>query len=300
MDVTAIGPVSAAVSAALAAAFERGRIAHPSCSLARAVFDEEVLVRVRRRFAGAAHSGDRELAAAIDRLASADVYLALACEHGVPGAWERFDARHRPRLREQARRLGAASDLAEELAADVLAELCAPPAERGARTRLSRYDGSGSLEAWLALIVRHRLVDRVRVRRPAAGPGAGPERAFDCLPDPSAGSPDQAAIAGESAALFVECAREAFAHLTPKESLALQFRYADELAQKKIAGLLGVGEPRVTRLLQAAVERLREGLRRCWRFLVSEGGGTRPLAELLRSVLAERRAPLRAQRGGAR
>ncbi len=278
MDVTAIGRASVELAAALAAAFERGRDAHAGLELAGPLFDEGVLSRVRRRMerAGIPAAGAM-LSAAIERLAAADLYLAIACDERIPSAWERFDSLHRPRLCEQARRAGADAELAEELAAEVLAELCAP-ADSGARTRLGRYDGAGSLDGWLAVVVRHRLVDRARAR-----PSGEPLRR---LPDPRAPSPPAAAISVEASERFAGCVRAAFSRLTPKEALAVQFRYADDLPLRRIAGLLGVGEPRVSRLVQAGVERLREWMRRCWQFLVAESGGSRPLADLLHEVLA--------------
>jgi len=290
MDVTAIDPASAEVAAALEAAFERGRAAQPAVPLPRLLFDREVTARVRRRLTGGAggESGDA-LAGAIGRLAAEDLYLALACDAGVPGAWERLDARHRPRLCAQARRLGADGGLADDVAAEVFAELCAPAGAAGARTRLSRYDGTGSLDAWLGIIVRHRLLDRRRSRGAAAAEGADADVPPRDSVDPRAESPAAAAIARESAERFAGCVRDAFARLTPKESLAVQFRFADDLPQRRIAGLLGVGEPRVSRLVHAAIEKLRGWMERCWRALVPESGGERPLAELLREVMVARR-----------
>jgi hypothetical protein len=77
--------------------------------------------------------------------------------------------------------------------------------------------------------------------------------------------------------------------LTPKERLTLVLKHRDARPQREIARLLAVGEPRVSRLLAAAVARLRDAMARLGS--APEGAPGRPVADgALEEPLAARLA----------
>src|SRR5688572_3084681 len=68
------------------------------------------------------------------RTARADLALAIACEEGVPGAWEALVAGLLPRLAGLARKRGLSQADAEALASDVVSDLSLPAAWSRSRT----------------------------------------------------------------------------------------------------------------------------------------------------------------------
>ena len=53
----------------------------------------------------------------------------------------------------------------------------------------------------------------------------------------------------------------AWSRLTTRERLALALKYRDGLTQRSVARILGVGEPRVSRLVRRALEKIEGPLR---------------------------------------
>jgi RNA polymerase sigma factor (sigma-70 family) len=267
--------------------YAEGRAAHGPLALSFDAYARRAvdLAEKRLRRAGAAATRE-EVAEALSKAALADLYLAVACEEGAPGAWEAFTARFGPTLIAMAVRRGASRGEAEELAREIPGEIYAPPPGGGARTRLGTFDGSGSLAGWLAMIVHRRLVDRRR----ASAREAPSEAAIDGVaarPDAD-GDPAGAAGDAETARRFEEAFRAAWATLTPRESLAILLRFRDGLAQKEIARLLEVGEPRVSRILAGAADRIREAVGRIAGLRPEEEDlGSERLRAALRDVVAE-------------
>ena len=237
---------------ALRRGYEEGRSVHGPLALSYEAFAARAMDLTRRRLERlGGPPAPAEVDEALARAALGDLFLAVACEEGTPGAWERFTAAFGRTLVALAIRRGASSAEAEDLAREIPGELFTPPPRGGCRTRLGTFDGAGSLTGWLAVIVQRRLADRRRAAARTA-PGEGPERADRSLPDPA----DTAADA-ETALLLGEALREGWATLTDREALALLLRIRDGVPQVDIARILGVGEPRVSRMISGASEKLR-------------------------------------------
>jgi predicted DNA-binding protein (UPF0251 family) len=99
---------------------------------------------------------------------------------------------------------------------------------------------------------------------------------------------------------FGEALRVAWRRLTPREALALAFKFRHGLPQRTVARLLGVGEARVSRLVHAGVEKVKAALQegsaadpgetwadrgRCWTVL------TRVVREHLQSAAGPSDSP---------
>ncbi len=186
-----------------------------------------------------------------------DLFLAIACDRAVQGAWEALDREFAPRLRGLLRKRGASHEEATEMLNDLPGYLCQAPADGRARTRIGTYDGSGSLFSWLAVIA----LRGVNQRRG----GAERTRRVDAPVSQVATvrtAPGRGVIAEETARRFQSALAAAWTALTPRERLAVLLRHRDGLAGKEVARLMGVGEPRVSRLLEAGLSRLKEALHR--------------------------------------
>jgi RNA polymerase sigma factor (sigma-70 family) len=239
--------MSDGVSPATARAHEAARTAFPDVDLPREAFDRAWHRALERR-----------PASADDPSRAADVFLATACDAGVVGAWDALVAEYVPRLGGLLRRRGAAPGEAADLLADLPGFLCSPPPEGGARTRIGTYDGTGHLFSWLAVVVLRRVHQRRRA--PAVAKQAPLEAAGD--PASDRGTPAQAVVGVESARRFEAAVAAAWNALTPRERLVVQWRFRDGLQGREIARVLGIGPPRVSRLLESGLTRLRDGVRR--------------------------------------
>jgi RNA polymerase sigma factor (sigma-70 family) len=241
---------------ALRRAYEQGEHEYGTLALPYPRFAQRYLsLTCRRLLQSGVATTDAKIAAALHRAAGADVYLTVACDESIAGAWEVFTRRFVPRLRGLARKRGASATEADDLAHQLPAELAQAPTNRETRTRLGRYDGSSSLLSWLTVICLRRLVDlrRARAVRPAAV-GAVPDRAaLGRRADPS-----RRAAEAEEVKRFRTLLASAWGELSRQESLALLWKHRDGLRQTQIAALLGVGPPRVSRIVKRAIDKLRE------------------------------------------
>jgi RNA polymerase sigma factor (sigma-70 family) len=186
----------------------------------------------------------------------ADHALAQACDGGLPGAWERLRLCYGKSLRAFLRKRGASAREAEQLVDETWGALAMPPARGGARTRIGTYDGRGTLYSWLATILWRRLADLWRGRageRPASDPAAS---------EPRAGDPLDRVADAESRRLLSRALEEAWPRLTTRELQVVVLKYRHGLPQTEIARAMSIGTSRVSRLLEAAAERLRSAVQR--------------------------------------
>jgi DNA-directed RNA polymerase specialized sigma24 family protein len=242
---------------------DAGRAVHPGLELPFEVFAARVrtnaALRMAREAGGAGGAASEE--AAIARLVGADLYLAVACDVRIPGAWERFHALYRPRLfaLALAQRLPSAS--AADAVDDLLQDLALPAPHGAAATLLGTYQGAGSLFGWLAAILVRRLARRAgRGTATVSLDQALESQTEERTPACAGGDPVAAVLDGEARVRFDRALEDAWARCTRNERLALLGAHRHGLLHREIARLLGVGRPRVTRLLAAGVARLKEAV----------------------------------------
>jgi DNA-directed RNA polymerase specialized sigma24 family protein len=235
-------------------AYEAGRACHRGVELAPDVFD-----RAWARLAAARHArGEAQGKSDANPVSAGDLYLAVACDAGATGAWETLSREYLPRLRGLLRKHGATIGEAEDLLADLPGLLCEPPPTAVARTRIGTYDGSGLLVSWLSIYVLRAVNARRRQR--SAGPGlpADPESERATLRDEAR----QHVLGAEALGRFEATIAGSWATLTTRESLAILLKHRDWLSGRAIARILGVGEPRVSRILAAGLEKIRAAVSR--------------------------------------
>jgi RNA polymerase sigma factor (sigma-70 family) len=251
-------------------AFDAARREYGSIPLSFELFARRVLERMDRRLrrCGVEPSADR-----LDHLTAAspltDLFLAIACEEDAPGAWETFTERFVPRLKRLARHRGFPDREAVPAAEALPGELIFRPGGGKNRSRLGTYEGAGRLFDWLAVIFIRRL--------PALSRGAGLPRGASGLSLDAPRNPGGKGLAEEVPGRSVESSeplvqmieqetckkladalRAGWRELTSSESLALLYKYEQQLHQKEIARLLGLSESRISRIVKKAIHKIRE------------------------------------------
>jgi len=227
-------------------AYEAGRAAHAGVRLSL----EEFAGGWTRMEASRRARGHREAGPA------ADAFLAIACDLDAAGAWETLEREYEERLRRFLRSRGASDAEARDLVSELPGYLREPASDRRVRTRLGTYDASGSLFSWLAVIAIRSLAGRQREAR-RGGPDGGTPTNLPTL----RGAPASGLLSEEASRRFHAALKEAWGTLTPRERLAVLLRYREGLPGREIARLMDVGEPRVSRLLEAGLHRLRDAVR---------------------------------------
>ncbi|MCA9315113.1 MAG: hypothetical protein H6806_10805 [Planctomycetes bacterium] len=244
---------------ALEAAFVAASDAYRTPRLDRADFEREVLIRVTRRLDRSYLAvGPDTVLRALELTSTSDLYLTISCELGLPDAWERVIEVHAARLDGLARQLGIVGD-AGSIGRDVLADLSRPPASPPPRTRIGTYDGSGTLFAWLAVVLRRGGATQARRKTPR--PQSVEPRALDARPGPDHGDPVAALLDAEDGMTVVRALQAAWRALSTREQLALHFRFGESLTLKEVGSLLQLSESGTSRVVSGALDRLREKVR---------------------------------------
>jgi RNA polymerase sigma-70 factor (ECF subfamily) len=242
--------IEKAFAAAVAAAGDLG----PSVE----EFGDHLLACATRRQA-AFPSAEAELEALLDDTVHADLYFALALLQRRPAAWMRFEERFHSFLKATALRLCRDARLAEELAAssagDLLLDRKSP-----ATSPLASYLGSGSFVNWLKLVVRNRLLDALRERRPeislqatADDLGWSAHRAEPPAPGPS---PEAELGTRQAAGVLLDCLPLALAALSPEDRLLLRLRHLQNVQLKELSAFTGKSVSQTCRQLQQLHGRL--------------------------------------------
>ncbi len=182
----------------------------------------------------------------------ADLYLAVACESSDDRAAATLARAFVPRLARRLVRQGTHPVDAEAEVRDLLSELFARP--RGSNDiRLARYAGRAPLGAWLAASLRRRRIDRVRRR--LRGPRTGGDRAY--FPPSDRDDPSVSVERREGVDRTARALRRGLDALSPRQRDVLFHCFVAGRTQREAARRLGIGEPRVSRLVEAAARKLR-------------------------------------------
>jgi RNA polymerase sigma-70 factor (ECF subfamily) len=280
----------AEASPALRLAFEAGLREYGPLPLPFETFADRVLdVSHRRLSSVGVPPSPAQVEEYLSAAAGADLFLAIACDEGVPGAWETFTGRFLPRLFGLARRYGASRSEAEEIARSLPGDLIARPG-RG-RTRFGTFDGSGNLLTWLKVQVARRLADRAGARRLGSFDVAKGEEGSRVMrggrPAAADGDPADTLLDGETVALLEEGLWAAWRDLEARERQALLWRFRDGLVLREIAPRMGISVSRASRVLSGAIEAIRdEVLRRLARTDPARVGDRESLWGALRDAVA--------------
>jgi len=230
-------------------------LAHASVSLDLTSFEREVLARIHLRLQRSAIAPQViEVLRVCEVTCFDDLFLAIACELETPRAWARLVEVYARRVDGLARSIG--HDVrGGSVGRDLLADLASPPGSGRTRTRIGTYDGSGSLFAWLAVILRRGGATRARRKTPT--PDSVEPSALDARRAASDSDTFAALVDAEEGERIVHALQAAWSTLSPREQLALHFKFGEALRLKEIGLLLGLSESGTSRLVTGALEQMR-------------------------------------------
>ncbi len=232
------------LEASLGAILERARQAWPGVSLDAATY---------LRYLGERLAADEEPTRALDRLHTADLYLACACVHGAAGAADAFE-QALARVERAVRRVDSSDVLLDEVKQLLRRRLLWGD---DGHPRIREYEGRGPIGGWLrAAAIRGAL----NLRRGVQTAGAGDERLLDqSLP---AADPELDIIKIRYREDLAECFRAALAALSAKERNMLRLYLVNGAGVEEIAGYMKVHRTTVTRWIGQCRRALSEDTRR--------------------------------------
>jgi len=183
-----------------------------------------------------------------------ELVLARGCAAGNERAWEVFFVRYREKLHDAARGITKDDSRARELAGSIYAELYAAKSRDSERiSKLSYFDGRGSLEGWLRIVLAQRHVNNYRVDRHHVSLEEENEEGKQF----ASAEPDPTPAVDPSLNVAID---EALAGLSAEDRCILAYYFLDDLTLAKIASILGVHESTISRRLEKIVKSLRKNV----------------------------------------
>jgi RNA polymerase sigma-70 factor (ECF subfamily) len=213
-----------------------------------------------------------------------ELVLARACAAGDNHAWEVFLNRYRATLYESAYKIAKEESVARGLADSLYAALYGVDAKGQQRTsKLRSYQGRGSLQGWLRMVVAQENVNLYRATRR--------ETSLDAALDEGAQfetAESDLSVADPRAEL---AAAEELAALTAEERFLLAAYYLDRRTLAEIAKLRGVHESTISRKLERLTSDLRKRIRKR---MMAAGMSARQADEAMQDVdVRDLRVPVR-------
>jgi RNA polymerase sigma-70 factor, ECF subfamily len=183
-----------------------------------------------------------------------ELALARSCAQGDEKAWEEFFTRYREKLHDTALAITREDSRARELAGSIYADLYGTGNRDGQRiSKLTYYNGRGSLEGWLRTVMAQRQVNDYR----------GTRRNVSLEEETEAGK--QFAVVSAETSRSVDprlgfATDQALAAISPEDRCVLAYYFLDDLTLAKIASILGVHESTISRRLERVVKALRKDI----------------------------------------
>jgi RNA polymerase sigma-70 factor, ECF subfamily len=258
-------PTSGSIERPSAAVEEFARQHHASSGAQQLGMDHAAFAGLLTQIALQAGPFDDDAAAMrfLTSLRVEELVLARACANGDERAWETFLIRYRSTLYESAYKIARTETAARSLADSLYAELYGIDSRGQQRTsKLTYYQGRGSLQGWLRVVIAQEYVNQYRsVRRETSLDAAVEDGAQFTAPEPEPVVADprvDAAVAAELAGLDAE------------ERFLLAAYYLDHRTLAELAKLQGVHESTISRKL----ERITTGARKRVRKRLLQAGMT--------------------------
>jgi RNA polymerase sigma-70 factor (ECF subfamily) len=175
---------------------------------------------------------------------AADLYLACACAHGVPGAHEAFDARYGAAIARVVSRKNSSATFVDEVTQRLHERLFV--SANGLSPKIADYGGRAALLTWLTIAASRAALMLLRGearRRETAE--SGDALAIDA-------SPELAHLKRRYAGDYAAALATAFARLTDKERTILQLHIVDRLGIDALGRLYKVGRSTAARWIASA------------------------------------------------
>ena len=201
-----------------------------------------------------------------------ELALARACAAGNELAWQDFMLRYREKLHDAALAITREESQARDLAGSIYADLYGTGNREGKRvSKLSYYNGRGSLEGWLRTVMAQRKVNEFRSGRKLVSLDEESEegKQFVATESEPRVEVDPRVNAATDAAL---------AAIPAEDRCILAYYFLDDLTLAKVAQLMGVHESTISRRIEKLVRSLRKSI---LGHLVRSGMGRRQAEEAL-------------------
>jgi RNA polymerase sigma-70 factor len=231
----------------------------PEVQLELETFLEKVVGVVQRYAAHFSSSdrppqGDLEVSAAelLEKLKWPELFLTTACANGNGVAWQVFQSRYSDCILKAAYSCAENASTAHELADTLLTDLFLPADTRSSNSpgKISQYQGIGSLEGWLRVIVTRMRIDQVRASQKQVSleelaPGTEPVSVNSNPADLVEAKEGQQAASAVTRSLAI-----ALTQLSDEERLLLTLYYLRQVSLKDLGRLLKAHESTASRRLE--------------------------------------------------
>jgi RNA polymerase sigma-70 factor, ECF subfamily len=194
------------------------------------------------------------LHALLESLQVQDLALARACAAGNDEAWQELLTRYQEILSRAALAITREESKASELTGSLYADLYGTQLRDGLRvSKLSSYNGRGSLAGWLRTILAQQYVNQYRAGRRLVSLEQQTEdgKQFAAADPEPLLAVDSQLDAATGAALDA---------MPPEDRTMIAFYYIDGLTLARVAKLLGVHESTISRRLEQVVRGLRRDI----------------------------------------
>jgi RNA polymerase sigma-70 factor len=229
----------------------------------------------------------------LEKLKWKELYLTTACANGSEPAWLVFQSRYTDCVLKAAYGCSESASAAHELADTLMGDLFLPTGSKRTSTnsKIAQYQGIGSLEGWLRVIITRMRIDQARASRKQV-----PIDDQDLEPHlPPANSTTSRLVETKERHIAVSAVTQslesAFRQLNDEDRLVVELYYLRQVNLKNLARLLKVHESTASRRVKQICRKLQKLVER---HLIDKFK-VRPqeIQEFIRTALSENEVELR-------
>ena len=241
-------PTPEHLDASLARVWEEARTAWPGISLDAPRFIRHLAERIQPH---------ADLTRALTEVCTADLYLACACAHDLPGALRRFDEHYAETISRTARKIDRRTWVVDEVIQEVRRKLFVPEADKTAK--IVGYAAHGPLGKWIAVVTGRVALDmQLDIKKETRRERAETEEA-KALPPPSS-NPEREVSRRRDAERLQAAFEASIGGLTQRQRFLVHMHFVRGTSHDKIARMSGRHQTTVTREIRRAREALRRGI----------------------------------------
>ena len=246
--------------------YREAQQAFPDVRLDPDVFVRKIMAVLRKHLPQQLQEDEFELAATqfLDGLKWEALFLTTACASGDEVAWRIFHSRYSALVHKTARYCSENYSQAQDLSESLMSELFLPMStESGAQTsKISQYDGIGSLEGWIKVVLSRLAIDQIRRSQRQVSLN---DLEAD-LSSSRVGRRENAAGADldlpRASRMFLISLDHAMEQLNSQEKLILRMYFLNNISLREIGTVLRVHESTVSRTLDRIKKQLRKSVER--------------------------------------
>jgi RNA polymerase sigma-70 factor len=271
--------------------YEQARKFYPQVSLSLQSFIQKIVEILDKHLPALVSKGtqittDDTAAQFLNGLRWQELFLATACAEGDEAAWQIFQSQYHSVIQKTARCCAENISEARELSDSLMSDLFLPARSESRKkgSKIGQYDGVGSLEGWIKVVVSRMAIDQIRSRQKQVSWGD-----LEIEPVDNHSSANTAGLVEEldnqrAARIFAASLKYAVDQLTSQERLVLNLYYLQDVNLKEIGRLLKVHESTASRAVDRIKKQVRQSVEKHLRehFRLKQGE-IHPLIEMAHS-----------------